>query len=253
MPNQFAYSRQFFDRYYRPDNVVLLVVGDVDARDGVRPRRAALRRLEGGRSASRRPRRAAAEEGEARRRSSWKGATLPMLLMGYHAPGVLDDERRPAGAGRARRAAVRRARAALQAAGDHGAEGGDARGLGRRARRSQPVHGLRADQEARGHRRTWRRPIDDEIARIAREGVDDKTLAEVVVAREVRLRRPALHAPTRPPTRRRRSSRSPAISASINAYFALYDKVTQRRRQARRRQKYFTAANRTVVTLKAGK
>src|SRR6185369_1863537 len=31
MPNQFAYSRQFFDRYYRPDNVTLLVVGDVTA------------------------------------------------------------------------------------------------------------------------------------------------------------------------------------------------------------------------------
>ncbi len=31
MPNEMAYSRQFFDRYYRPENVVLLVVGDVDA------------------------------------------------------------------------------------------------------------------------------------------------------------------------------------------------------------------------------
>jgi len=31
MPHQFAYSRQFFDRYYRPDNVILLVVGDVSS------------------------------------------------------------------------------------------------------------------------------------------------------------------------------------------------------------------------------
>src|ERR1041384_1087204 len=30
MPHEFAYSRQFFDRYYRPDNVTLVVVGDVD-------------------------------------------------------------------------------------------------------------------------------------------------------------------------------------------------------------------------------
>jgi hypothetical protein len=36
MPNQFAYSRQFFDRYYRPDNTILLVVGDVTA-DKVMP------------------------------------------------------------------------------------------------------------------------------------------------------------------------------------------------------------------------
>src|SRR5450432_2050955 len=30
MPNELAYSRTFFDRYYRPENVVLLVVGDAD-------------------------------------------------------------------------------------------------------------------------------------------------------------------------------------------------------------------------------
>ncbi|MFQ5511781.1 MAG: M16 family metallopeptidase [Candidatus Krumholzibacteriia bacterium] len=30
MPNQFDYSLKFFDRYYRPNNVVLLVVGDID-------------------------------------------------------------------------------------------------------------------------------------------------------------------------------------------------------------------------------
>src|SRR5450432_4309139 len=30
MPNEMAYSRQFFDRYYRPDNIVILVVGDAD-------------------------------------------------------------------------------------------------------------------------------------------------------------------------------------------------------------------------------
>src|SRR5262249_13571963 len=33
MPNEYAYSRQFFDRYYRPDNVTLLVVGDVDPQE----------------------------------------------------------------------------------------------------------------------------------------------------------------------------------------------------------------------------
>src|SRR5258706_6987561 len=30
MPNQYAYSLQFFDRYYRPENCTLLVVGDID-------------------------------------------------------------------------------------------------------------------------------------------------------------------------------------------------------------------------------
>jgi zinc protease len=30
MPSLYDYSRQFFDRYYRPDNTILLVVGDID-------------------------------------------------------------------------------------------------------------------------------------------------------------------------------------------------------------------------------
>ncbi len=30
MPEMYAYSKRFFARYYRPDNVVLLIVGDVD-------------------------------------------------------------------------------------------------------------------------------------------------------------------------------------------------------------------------------
>jgi zinc protease len=32
MPNMFDYSRSFFDRYYRPENCVLLLVGDFDAK-----------------------------------------------------------------------------------------------------------------------------------------------------------------------------------------------------------------------------
>src|SRR5262249_19770163 len=30
MPKELAYSRQFFDRYYRPENVIVLVVGDAE-------------------------------------------------------------------------------------------------------------------------------------------------------------------------------------------------------------------------------
>ena len=98
---------------------------------------------------------------------------------------------------------------------------------------------------------TWRRPINDEIARVAKEGVDDKTLAEVALAREVRVRRPALH--RRQDGQHRvlvhRPHRRPG---SINAYFALYDKVTSAdvKRVA---ASYFTPPNRTVVTLKAAK
>ena len=30
MPNQYQYSLQFFDRWYRPENCVLVIVGDFD-------------------------------------------------------------------------------------------------------------------------------------------------------------------------------------------------------------------------------
>ena len=32
MPEAYEYSRSFFNRFYRPENVVLLIVGDIDAR-----------------------------------------------------------------------------------------------------------------------------------------------------------------------------------------------------------------------------
>lgn len=33
MPNEFEYSRLFFDRYYRPENTAVMVVGDVDVNE----------------------------------------------------------------------------------------------------------------------------------------------------------------------------------------------------------------------------
>ncbi len=85
MPNQFAYSQQFFDRYYRPDNVVLLVVGDVTA-DEVMP--LVERHYAGWKAGPARPAVPAEpkQKKEARVALPWKGATLPILLMGFHAP-----------------------------------------------------------------------------------------------------------------------------------------------------------------------
>ena len=85
MPNQFAYSRQFFDRYYRPDNVILLVVGDVKAAT-VMP---LIETHYGGwRDGPARPP-VPAEPPQTREKRAtvpWKGAGMPMLLVGYHAP-----------------------------------------------------------------------------------------------------------------------------------------------------------------------
>src|SRR5262249_33664427 len=85
MPNQYAYSLQFHDRYYRPDNCVVLVVGDVDAKQLF----ALVEKHYGGwaKGPARPP--VAAEppqKAEKRVALTWKDRTLPMLLEGYHAP-----------------------------------------------------------------------------------------------------------------------------------------------------------------------
>jgi zinc protease len=85
MPTEFAYSRQFFDRYYRPDNVILLVVGDVKA-DHVMP---LVEAHYGAWTAG--PARPTVpleppQTKEQRAVVPWKGASLPMLLVGFHAP-----------------------------------------------------------------------------------------------------------------------------------------------------------------------
>jgi zinc protease len=85
MPNQLAYSRQFFDRYYRPDNVILLVVGDVTA-ETVMP--LVEKHYAGWHSGPARPPVPAEPPQTQGKRVTvpWKAAGMPMLLVGYHAP-----------------------------------------------------------------------------------------------------------------------------------------------------------------------
>ena len=92
MPNQLAYSRQFFDRYYRPDNISLLVVGDVTA-EQVMP--LIERRYDGWRTGPERPAVPAEppQTREQRRTVPWKAAGMPMLLIGYHAPAFSTTDR----------------------------------------------------------------------------------------------------------------------------------------------------------------
>jgi zinc protease len=93
--------------------------------------------------------------------------------------------------------------------------------------------------------------IHDEMGRIAREGVDDKTLAEVLSHVKYAF---AGQLSTADKTAYTASSFLALTGdlGSINTYFALYDKVTVAdvKRVA---AKTFTAANRSVVTMKANK
>jgi zinc protease len=43
MPGKYAYSKKFHQRFYRPDNCIVIVVGDYDPHGGARPDRATLR------------------------------------------------------------------------------------------------------------------------------------------------------------------------------------------------------------------
>jgi zinc protease len=84
MPNQFAYSRQFFDRYYRPDNTICSWSA-TSRPDKVMP---LIEQHYGAWSAG--PAAAVPVEPpqthEQRATVPWKGASLPMLLIGFHMP-----------------------------------------------------------------------------------------------------------------------------------------------------------------------
>jgi zinc protease len=92
MPNQYEYSRQFFDRYYRPEYTTIIVVGDVD--------KAATKALvekhwgkwkHGNHKAAipAEPPQDAARTGHI----DWPTPTLPWVITGFRGPGYSDTEK----------------------------------------------------------------------------------------------------------------------------------------------------------------
>jgi zinc protease len=89
MPNQYEYSLEFHSRWYRPENCVVLVVGDFDQLKLMR----SMERHWG--SWERRDFEYEIPEeppqtGEKRIEMEWRNPTLPYLYIGYHAP-AFDD------------------------------------------------------------------------------------------------------------------------------------------------------------------
>jgi zinc protease len=249
MPNELAYSRTFFDRYYRPDNVVLLVVGDADPEATF----AMIEKAYGGwKAGSPRPKVPAEppQTKEKRAEIKWPNPTLPMLLPGYHVPAfsttnvdlpaldvlaeLLFAERAPL----YKRLVIKEQKVeTMQGSADPHV---DPNLFAVLARLKKP--------EDLGY---VEKAINDEIARIAKEGVDAKTLGEVLSHVKYQF---AAQLATADKTALTASSFIALTGdlASINAYFKLYDKVTDAdiKRVA---QKYFTPSNRTTVTLRAAK
>jgi zinc protease len=249
MPNEMAYSRTFFDRYYRPENVVLLVVGDADPDATF----ALVDKAYGGwKAGAARPKvpTEPPQTKEKRVALTWPSATLPMVLAGYHVPAfsttnvdlpaldvlaeLLFAERAPL----FKRLVIKEQKVeSISGSADPHV---DPNLFSILARVKKPEDVAYVEKA-----------INDEIARVAKEGVDDKTLSEVLS--HVKYGFAAqLSTADRSATTAAMFVALTGDLASINAYFALYDKVTPAdvKRVA---QKYFTAANRTTVTLQTGK
>jgi zinc protease len=85
MPNQFAYSKTFFDRWYRPENCTIVVAGDVDHEKLVELVRKAYGGWERGKASVTIP--VEPEQTETRSAElTWPSPTLPILYIGYHIP-----------------------------------------------------------------------------------------------------------------------------------------------------------------------
>jgi zinc protease len=249
MPNEMVYSRQFFDRYYRPDNVVLMVVGDTDPEAVY----ALVEKEYGGwKAGSKRPSVPAEppQKKEKRADLKWPGPTLPMLLAGYHVPAfsttnvdvpaldvlseLLFAERAPL----YKRLVIKEQKVETLSGSNDAHVDPNLFAVLARVKKPEDLGYVE-------------KAINDEIARITKEGVDEKTLSEVVSHVKYAFAAQLSTADKAATT----AASFVALTgdlASINTYFGQYDKVTPAdiKRVA---QKYFTAANRTVVTLKAGK
>jgi zinc protease len=85
MPGYYEYSLRFFGRFYRPENVVVLVVGDVDPEQVF----ALASRSYAGWEKGYQPPEIAPEPPQAERRVAevdWPNPTRPHLTMGWHVP-----------------------------------------------------------------------------------------------------------------------------------------------------------------------
>jgi len=249
MPKELAYSRQFFDRYYRPENVIILVVGDADPEKVFRLVEKHYGEWKPGTKHPAVPAEPPQKK-EKRAALTWKGATLPMLLEGYHTPAfsttnvdvptldvlaeLLFSERAPL----YKRLVIKEQKVETL--------------MGSNDPHVDPnLFSVLARIKKPGDIEYVEKTIHEETARVAREGVDEKTLAEVLSHVKYAF---AGQLSTADKTANTASSFLALTGDldSMNAYFALFDKVTSAdvKRVA---AKVFTPANRTVVTMKAEK
>jgi len=92
MPNQYEYSLQFFDRYYRPENCIVVIVGDFEQKKVESLAKKYYHDWKRGNYNVEIPLEPPQTE-EKNISLPWKSRTLPMLMLGYHGPAFSDKER----------------------------------------------------------------------------------------------------------------------------------------------------------------
>ena len=85
MPAQYEYSLEFFNRFYRPENCILLLVGDLEPRAVFKLAEKHYSGWKKGDYHSRVPPEPA-QKGEKRVEAAWPTPTQPYLYTGYHGP-----------------------------------------------------------------------------------------------------------------------------------------------------------------------
>ena len=90
MPNHYDYSLQFYDRYYRPNNSIIVVVGDFDQSELER----LVEQYYGAWERQEFEPQIPVEPPQTRQRTdavTWPNPTLPFLMLGYRAPAFSDQ------------------------------------------------------------------------------------------------------------------------------------------------------------------
>ena len=245
MPNQYEYSRQFFDRYYRPDNVQVVVAGDVDAAEFFALAEKAYGGWAKGPSRPPVPEEPTQTE-EKRGEVAWKSATLPILVMGYHGPGFstasLDGPSLDVLSELlfAERAPLHR-RLVLEEQKVDELEGG------LDAHRDPYLFEISARVKKESDVPLVEKAIEDEIAKIASHPPDARTVEET------RAHIRYAFASTLQTADRVAVTACFAVALAgdiqaMNDYYALFDRVTPEE-VSRVARKYFSPGNRTVVRL----
>lgn len=89
MPYHYDYSLKFFDRYYRPENCIIVVVGDFNQRKLIKLIKKYYGNWKSGAYQVELPAEPSQTE-EKKINISWGNETLPFLLIGYHVPAFSD-------------------------------------------------------------------------------------------------------------------------------------------------------------------